>query len=330
MKYEKIGPVEVIIGENKSRVPFSTSVVIKGDEHSTIIDCGAGYMAFKHIKKEHNVKDIYLTHHHIDHMWGAHYFPEAKTYINHLDYKKISSLEEIAKSEAILALNKGVDWWNQDRKKLEQLTDIRINRSLQVSDVYEYNKSIHMSGQDVMMIHAPGHTEGFCCPYIINQGILFIGDIDLTSFGPYYSDRDSDIDSFIASAHQTLEVDASYFITSHQKGVVRKDEYKSQLLAYLDIIERREEKIKQHIKSGNKPVDLVGLEVFYYSYQMEKSLSLMKSEKVGIAKHLQRLIKHGEPLEEYYEEYIKSHHLNKEYLSNKIAPTLTSSSKSFI
>lgn len=323
MKYEKIGPVEVMIGENNSRVPFSTSLVITGDEHATMLDCGAGYMAFNHIKKEHNVTEIYLTHHHLDHMWGAHFFKAAKTYINQFDYKKISNLEEIAKSEAILAINKGMDWWNQDRKKLEQLMDIQISRTLKVSDVYKYNERINMSGQDVIMIHAPGHTEGFCCPYIVDQGILLIGDIDLTSFGPYYSDRDSDIDSFITSAKQILEVDASYFITSHQKGVLRKEDYKSHLIAYLDVIERREEKIKQHIRIGNKPADLFGIEVFYYTYQMEKSLGLTKSEKVGIAKHLQRLIKHGESLEEYYEEYIKAHDLNKDYLSYKASPSLT-------
>ncbi|MEH6943360.1 MBL fold metallo-hydrolase [Bacillus sp. JJ722] len=327
MKYEKIGPVEVIIGENKSRVPFSTSIVIKGDEHSTMLDCGSGYVAFDHIKKEHSVKEIYLTHHHLDHMWGAHFFKAAKTYINQFDYKKISNLEDIAKSEAILAINNGMDWWNQERKQKEQLLDIQINRTLQVSDVYEYNEPIHMSGQDVIMIHTPGHTEGFCCPYIVDQGILLIGDIDLTSFGPYYSDRDSDIDSFIASAKRTLEVDASYFITSHQKGTLRKEDYKSHLIVYLDVIERREEKIKRHIRNGNKPADLVGIEVFYYNYQLEKGLGVMKSEKVGIAKHLQRLIKHGEPLKEYYEEYIKAHNLNKEFLSYKASPSLTCSYK---
>src|SRR5207244_11874187 len=40
----------------------------------------------------------------------------------------------------------------------------------------------------VRVIHAPGHTRGHCCIAIEPDGVLYLGDIDLTSFGPYYGE----------------------------------------------------------------------------------------------------------------------------------------------
>ena len=64
MNYEKIGPVEIIMGENNSRTPFSTSLVIHGRNNSTMIDCGSGEEICRQIQKQYNVEKIYLTHHH--------------------------------------------------------------------------------------------------------------------------------------------------------------------------------------------------------------------------------------------------------------------------
>ena len=78
MVYKKIGPIE-IMGDNQSRVPFSTSLIITGKEDSTLIDCGAGKKTFEYIRQEHNVKKIYLTHHHMDHIWGHNCFLKPKS-----------------------------------------------------------------------------------------------------------------------------------------------------------------------------------------------------------------------------------------------------------
>ena len=53
-----------------------------------MLDCGAGFDSLAHIKKIYDVDEIYLTHHHIDHIWGVSHFPEAKVHINPLDFKK--------------------------------------------------------------------------------------------------------------------------------------------------------------------------------------------------------------------------------------------------
>ncbi|TCP25621.1 glyoxylase-like metal-dependent hydrolase (beta-lactamase superfamily II) [Scopulibacillus darangshiensis] len=313
---EKIGPIEIIMGDNKSRVPFSTSLLIAGQEHSTLIDCGAGQTAFEYMKKEHRVMQIYLTHHHFDHIWGAHLFPEAEKLINHNDVNKISDINEIGKAMGIYAVfrKEEIEKWIESQQNKKWQGKVLGKRTLDVTGSYRYDEEIEMSGVKVSMIHAPGHSEGFCCPYIPDYGILLVGDIDLTTFGPFYGDADSNIDQFIESAKKTLEFDVKYYVTSHQKGMYLKKEYKHQLEKYLLIIERREKKIKQAIHKGDSPQQLVQQDIFYYKKQYERNLIFMKNEILSIAKHLKRLIDHGEPYEDYYEEFITAHNLNRKYM----------------
>jgi hypothetical protein len=51
------------------------------------------------------------------------------------------------------------------------------------------------------------------------DGVAFIGDIDLTGFGPYYGDATSDLAQFRA-AWSGWEIDARVWVTSHHRGVI--------------------------------------------------------------------------------------------------------------
>lgn len=316
MNYQKIGPVEIFMGENQSRMPFSTSLAIRGRENSTLIDCGSGNEAFQYLKNNHNIKQIYLTHHHIDHIWGAHQFPDVDKYINPLDFRKVSDLNEIIKAQGIKAVFNEIERneWEQNQNNLLMADGTKGKRTLEVTHSYFYDCELELSDTTVIMIHAPGHTEGYCCPYLPEHGILFVGDFDLTSFGPFYCDAEGNIDHFIRSAQKTLEVDAKYFVTAHQKGTLTKDEYAIALRKYLNIIEKRDEKIRQFIKKGNLPQDLMKLEVFYYEYQLMKSRFYMKSEKVGIVKHLRRLIEQGEPFGDFFEAFLDIYNIDMKYI----------------
>ena len=196
--YEKIGPVE-IMGDQNSQVPLSTSLIIAGSEYATVIDCGAGYKTFDYMRQEHNVQQIYLTHHHIDHTWGAHLFPDVQKLINPYELKTISDVQEIGQAEGAYAVfgDKGIEKWIQEQQNRKVKGKLMGKRTLEVTDSYPYNETMDLSGVNVTFIHAPGHTVGYCIPYIEDYGILHVGDIDLTSFGPFYCGAEGDIDQFI-------------------------------------------------------------------------------------------------------------------------------------
>ncbi len=53
-----------------------------------------------------------------------------------------------------------------------------------------------LGGARVRVIHAPGHTRGHCVFHVEPDDLVYLADIDLSSFGPYYGDAWSDLEDF--------------------------------------------------------------------------------------------------------------------------------------
>lgn len=309
MNNQTIGPIEIVMGEKGSRTPYSTSLLIRGKEDRTLIDCGGGPSVYTYLSQQ-AIKQIYVTHYHPDHIGGLSQFPSAQIVTNPFDYQRLADPAEMAKTSPF-----DLDEINSRRKYAQPLGKPHL--------IYPYHQEIILSGTRVVMIHAPGHSEGFCCPYFPDHGAVLVGDFDLTSFGPWYFSPDSDIDLFMESARAMLHVDADHYITSHQKGVVSKEEYREKLEPYLDIIERRDEKIRRLVEGGCPPADLVWQDVFFFRQHLEKSPGLLWMERMGVAKHLTRMIRRGEPFGEYLKLFAAAHRLREEYIDCFRPPSFT-------
>ena len=66
-----------------------------------------------------------------------------------------------------------------------------------------------LGGVRVRAVHLPGHTAGHCVLLVEPQGIAFIGDFDLSSFGPYYGDATSSLADFRRSLRTLAELPAT-------------------------------------------------------------------------------------------------------------------------
>ncbi|MED4779906.1 MBL fold metallo-hydrolase [Brevibacillus choshinensis] len=305
------GPVEIVMGEKESRTPFSTSLLIRGKEDSTLIDCGGGPSVYTYLLQQ-TIRQIYVTHYHPDHIGGLSLFTQSQIITNPYDYWRLANPAEMAERSPF-ELSKSVSHHRS------------TGRNGKPQLIYPYNQEIDMSGTKVIMIHAPGHCEGFCCPYFPDQGIVLVGDFDLTSFGPWYFSPDSSIDLFIQSARRMLEVDAEVYITSHQKGMVSKAEYRERIEPYLDVIERREEKIRQLVRNGCPPAELIWQDVFFYRKHLDLQPAFLWMELMGLSKHLKRMIKHGEPFEDYFDQFVTVHQLREEFIDCFREPTFAGS-----
>ncbi|HET7580454.1 MAG TPA: MBL fold metallo-hydrolase [Bacillales bacterium] len=328
MSPEKIGPIEIITGENQSKVPFSTSLLVNGKDGSTLIDCGGGKRAFDYLKHK-KITDIYLTHYHLDHIWGAYLFPGARKTINPHDFRKLSDAHELANASGIYALygkEKAERWIKKQMDKPEEdELKLRWKPVMNIADgCFEYEKPINVAGTTMIILHTPGHTEGFCCPYFPEYGVLLVGDFDLTSFGPWYMDADSDIDDFLASANRTLETDAKYFVTAHHKGSFSRKEYKERLKQYVGKVYEREEKTKTAVQQGVPPKDIVYQEIFYLIKNHREHRRYLDSEVLGIAKHLKRLIRQRYDFENYFADFVSYFNLHPEFLDYRSEPSCKS------
>ncbi|MEH7492389.1 MBL fold metallo-hydrolase [Neobacillus niacini] len=278
----QIGPIMIIEGANKSKVPFSRSLYINSKD-KVLIDTGADPAELRALDDQYGVELVVNTHYHPDHTLHNHLLPDAEKWINPLEFETIQSIEGIARGNGVFQ-----EWGPKGVEALRTHLPMEWVQNLgEISGTYQYEE-YNFSGVKVNFLHTPGHTIGYTCPYFPELGVVYVGDFDMTAFGPWYFGTDGDIDAFIASSSRLLELDAETYITGHQKGVFTKQEFTEAMGKFLSIIEKRDEVIEKYVRQGMNFEELTNIGIFYRK-QMLEVMILKTWERSGIRKHLQRL-----------------------------------------
>ncbi len=262
--------IYLIEGENHGRYPFCNCIFIKNGR--CLLDSGAGESI-----SSLNPEVIINSHWHEDHI------PKnciAKRVLAHeLDANAIENFEEFKRRYGI----------GDFVKIFVNFEFCKVSETFGDGDILEF-------GVDIETIHTPGHSLGHCC-FLIDGEILYLGDIDLTSFGPWYGCLDCNVDDFVTSIRKVrkiVEKGVEIAVPSHGPAVFGKEKILSSLDRYLEKIFEREERIKE---LGFKNSDfrklgfeesLVGRGIIYKKLPEPKEV-YGHFEKVMIEKHLERL-----------------------------------------
>jgi len=139
------------------------------------------------------------------------------------------------------------------------------------------------------VIATPGHTPGHLSFFFPEEKILFLGDYDLTSFGPWYGDVHSDIDETIKSVRRLQKMPAEIWITSHDKGLFEANPGEF-WLSYENIIYERDSKVIEFLKQP-RTLEEICVAWLIYGKPREPLFFFEFGERVLVTKHLQRLEK---------------------------------------
>jgi hypothetical protein len=124
------------------------------------------------------------------------------------------------------------------------------------------------------------------------QRFVYLGDIDLTGFGPYYGDAWSDLEDFERSIDLIKKIDATWWLTFHHKGLI---EGRSTFLKLLGTFEKmitvREENLIVYL-SEPRTIEEIVTHRFVYRPGSE-GLMIDVTEKRSMSMHLDRLIRNG-------------------------------------
>ncbi|CAB1063438.1 MBL-fold metallo-hydrolase superfamily, partial [Olavius sp. associated proteobacterium Delta 1] len=176
MMFEIAPHIYLIPGQNKSRFPYCACLYIKGRDQRVLIDAGMGEENMAPAMAA-GVDVLILSHCHIDHRLTRRLIPEVPVWCHEKE-----------------------DIYLQDREFF--FTAMGLKRSgLDLAGLFDFAKGsfeieivhrladgdqIDLGGITLQTIHTPGHTPGHMAFYIPEHNLLFSGDIDLTSFGPFY------------------------------------------------------------------------------------------------------------------------------------------------
>lgn len=294
----KFKHVRVIPGPHYSKFPTCTSLLVDGGDTVAVVDPGAGPEALRAATADLQVDLVINTHYHFDHISGNYLFPDAQVWMNPMEVEAFPNLNRVGEWLGIQEIygDSGVARWisgvasphtsqgpfspcNRHEWWLSTRTPARA---------YTYDQEWQIGNVRVIMVPAPGHTRGFCCPYFPDEGLVYTGDIDLTSFGPWYAGSDGDIAGFMASARRVAQLDAGWFLTGHQAGMVSRDEFLGRLERFLNVITERQERLVALLESGVEPEDIPDHGLLYPpKYQVDPWIAMW--ERIAVRKHLELL-----------------------------------------
>jgi len=264
------------------RYPYANSMLIY-DDIKCMVDLGVGSSVLRELINEVEISDVVFSHCHEDHTAGSFLLPKAKFYAHALDVDAIESLDKLKERYLV----RGTDLEEvYDKAFFEVLNLQNCHIDEQVTDGYVFD----LGRTKLKVIHTPGHSAGHCCFLDQSSGVLFLADIDLSSFGPWYGCADSSIDQFISSIHKLTSLKVETAVSGH-KGIIKGD-ITTRLQSFLEKIFEREIDLLEFLEKERTFHEIVNKAIIYGKFgEPKEAYELM--EEVMIKKHLEKLMRTG-------------------------------------
>lgn len=281
------GPVTVILGDRSGKYPDGNQILLQGRDARAVFDTPRVSRQFTAGLGEwfESVDLAILGHVHEDHVVGLPRLKNAEIHVHQGDLAAARSWEGLARHYGYEP-----DVLAQLRQQIERDFDWQPCAQAQ-----GYDDGAHwdLGGITVHAVHLPGHTSGHCALLIEPMGIAFLGDIDLTGFGPYYGDATSSLSDFRNTLARVRDLPASIWVTSHHRGVIDdRATFESALAAFAGKIEQRSERILTLLQNGPCTIDdLARARILYPPHAT--AIWLDGAERRTILQHLDELVTEG-------------------------------------
>ena len=210
--------VKLIVAPNRGRFPYSNCLLLKSTSTGVLIDSGCGVDSIKALRDR--IDAVIYTHYHPDHISGHHLLAGIKTFAPEGE-EPYKSLEDLAKRFASTHYRE----WMAFARSYVGVMEVPI-----ADEYFKPGDSICIGSLCINTIHAPGHLMTHTILEI--GGHVHLTDIDLTGFGPWYANPESDPIQFLADISMAGSLDATMYTTSHREEKFNPEKAREALKAY--------------------------------------------------------------------------------------------------
>lgn len=284
----RYGPVTVLFGARGGRYPDGNSLLVEGERETVIIDPSLGIVDRQASLPP--VDRVINSHCHEDHIAGNHLFADVPWHVHSADKPGFDSLDGMM---GIYGYGGAIESAFRD-VVVEQFNYVPRPDAV----AYEDGDVFDLGGVTVTARHTPGHTRGHCCLSIewddggTPRHLIYLGDIELTRFGPYYGDLWSDLEDFERSLRAVRDIRADWYATFHHIGVL---EGRAAFLERLDIFEAkiadREQRLLDYL---TEPHSLDEVVAHRFVYRPKDPVPYADGvERRSMSQHIERLLRDG-------------------------------------
>ena len=280
----RLGAATILFGAGGGKYPDNNALLIEGAESTMLVDPSLGVRA-RGRSALPQVDLVLLSHCHEDHTAALPLFRDAPVHVHEEDLPGLLDFDGFL---AIFGVEpeRREEYANYLRTRFfyEPRPDAVPFRD---GDLFDLG-----GGVSVRVIHTPGHTRGHCALLIEPDGVLFLGDIDLTGFGPYYGDAWSDLEAFERSLELVRGIEARHYVTGHHIGLLAdRDAFLARLDRYVERIADRERRLLDYLAEPRTMDDLVAHRFVYRPH--DEGDGIAKAERHSAQLHLDRLQRDG-------------------------------------
>ena len=278
------GSVTVHLGDKSGKYPDGNQVLVRGADTRVAFD--TPQVANRIGADFDSVDLVILGHVHEDHMAGLHRVPQAAVHVHHADLAA-------AQSWAGLSAHFGYPAPVLADLKTKIERDFHYRPRPDATGYADGATWDLGGGVRVRAQHLPGHTAGHCALLVENVGLAFIGDIDLSGFGPYYGDATSNLADFRRTLAAVARLDARVWVTSHHRAVITdRQQFLDALAAFSAKIDQRRDRLLAMLAPGPQALDDLARQGLLYPPGHDAPW-VDYAERRSIGLHLDELIADG-------------------------------------
>ena len=248
------GRVIALLGANGGKYPHGNSVLIVGTEESILVDPSLSVAQRGGVPGR--VDRMLVSHAHEDHLAGVSTFPNASLHSHHDDLLALHSIDGLLQVYGMPEPT-STEWGKQVVE--EFLYAPRLDAT-----GFGEGHTFDLGRMRVEVVHLPGHTRGHCGFLIEPDGVFFVADVDLSSFGPYYGDHWSDLEDFEQAIERCRSIEARHYVTFRHKGIVSgREEFLRQLNVFASVIKTRDDRLLAFLSKPRTLEDIVAHRFIY-------------------------------------------------------------------
>lgn len=280
----ELGSVTILFGEKQGKYPQGNSVLVRGPEETLLIDPSLGLVPRR--ERLPDIDRILLSHCHEDHQAGAFLFPNVPLHLHEADLPGIQSLHGFLEIFGFDEYAQVASVWEKTVQEKFHFQPRPDALPFSDGDVFELGGDVR-----VEVVHTPGHTRGHSAFHIWPADVLFLGDIDLSSFGPYYGDTWSNLQDFEHSLARVGQIEARHYATFHHIGVVDRATFQERLERFAAKIVERESRLLSYLV---EPHTLAEVAQHRFIYRPGDLIDFAEPVEVrSMAQHIERLMLQG-------------------------------------
>ncbi len=280
----QLGPLTLVPGRKGGRYPYCHSLVLAGDE-TWVVDPASDRDYLATLARRRRVTRVFISHFHEDHLKYHHLFPDATFYVPEAEVSAFTSLNAVFGFMGLID-RRFRDYWGETLKK-----EFRFP-PLNPLIPYAPDERFQTGNINLEVVPAAGHTPGHSGFHFPGQEVLYLADVDLTPFGPWYGDAASDLDAFEATLSRLKHIRARTYLTAHEQGVFDYEGFMAGLAYFQAVIRDREARLLAALAVPQTLPQLVARQLIYPKWK-EPAFVYEHMEAQMLKKHLARLLEQG-------------------------------------